>query len=406
MEIYLVGGAVRDRLLGLPIKDRDWVITGSTPEQMIADGFQPVGKDFPVFLHPKTHEEFALARTERKSGHGYHGFTFFADPSVTLEQDLIRRDLTINAMAEATDGKIVDPFNGQQDLEDRLLRHVSDAFLEDPLRLLRVARFAARLAPLGFKVADETMLLMQQISQSGELEHLTPERVWQETERALMEQQPEVFFEVLRQAGALKHLMPELDRLWGVPNPEKWHPEIDTGIHTMMVLQQAVLLGADGPTRFAALAHDFGKGVTPRKFWPSHRGHEEKGREIIEHFCKRLKIPNRYRDLAVLTSVWHTHAHRSQQLRPATILKLLEQTDALRRPARFVAFLIACEADAKGRTGLENNPWPQRDYLIKAQQAAATINAREIVAKGITGVEVGVHLHQARIDAIRQAISE
>ncbi|NNF51376.1 MAG: multifunctional CCA addition/repair protein, partial [Gammaproteobacteria bacterium] len=335
MEILLVGGAVRDELLGLEVRERDWVVVGSTPEAMTAQGFRPVGKDFPVFLHPDTNEEYALARTERKSGRGYKGFTVHADPEVTLEEDLERRDLTINAIAKDSEGRLIDPFSGLADIEMRRLRHVSPAFIEDPLRILRVARFAARFRYLGFSVADETMLLMRTMVDAGELTDLVAERVWRETESALTTRNPEVYFSVLYECGALKTVFPELARLFGVPQPERWHPEIDTGIHTLMVLAQAANLSEDTAVRFAALTHDLGKGITPPEKWPSHRGHEELSVALVLALCARLKVPNEYRDLAVHVARFHGHCHRAAELRPRTILKVFEGVDAFRRPERF-----------------------------------------------------------------------
>ncbi|MEX2525241.1 MAG: multifunctional CCA addition/repair protein, partial [Gammaproteobacteria bacterium] len=360
MKVYKVGGAVRDKLLGLPVKDRDWVVVGATPEEMTALGYRPVGRDFPVFLHPDSHEEYALARTERKTAPGYKGFSFNASPEVTLEEDLRRRDITINAMAEDENGVIIDPYNGRADLETGILRHVSEAFVEDPLRVLRVARFAARF---GFRISDETLALMREISDSGELEALTPERVWTEMERALGEDRAPVFFQVLKDCGALVVLFPEIDRLFGVPQPERHHPEIDTGIHTLMVLEQACLMTADTRVRFAALVHDLGKGTTPKDRLPSHPSHEERGVKLIEKLCQRYRIPNRYRELAVIVSRYHLDCHRITEMRADTILKKLEGMDAFRRPDRFDDFLIACEADARGRKGFEDRDYPQPAFF-------------------------------------------
>ncbi|MDM7322616.1 MAG: multifunctional CCA addition/repair protein, partial [Gammaproteobacteria bacterium] len=366
MKIYLVGGAVRDALLGLPVRERDYVVVGATPADMLERGFRPVGKDFPVFLHPETNEEYALARTERKSGHGYHGFVVHASPKVTLEEDLARRDLTINAIAQAADGRLIDPYGGARDLKARLLRHVSPAFAEDPVRLLRVARFAARFASLGFRVADETLILMRHMVHNGEIDALVPERVWQEIVKALATDHPARFFEVLRETGALARLLPELDALFGVPQPAMHHPEIDTGVHSLMVLQQAVRLGADGATRFAALLHDLGKGNTPRELWPHHYGHERRGAQLIKRLAERLRLPTHDRDLALMAARWHLHAHKAFELRPSTLLKLLEGLDALRRPERFESFLLVCEADARGRAGFEDRPYPQAEFLRQA----------------------------------------
>ncbi len=402
MKVYLVGGAVRDRLLNLPVDERDWVVVGATPGEMLAQGFRQVGRDFPVFLHPETHEEYALARTERKVGPGYHGFQVHADPRVTLEEDLRRRDLTINAMAEAEDGEIIDPYGGRRDLERRILRHVSPAFGEDPVRILRVARFAARLKPLGFTLAPETRDLMGGMVQRGEVDALTPERVWMELERALGEADPPEFFKVLRDCHALEALFPELDRLYGVPQRPRYHPEIDTGLHTMMVLEQATLLTEDTCIRFAALAHDVGKGTTPRAQWPGHRGHEQRSAALIEALCQRLRIPNRYRDLAVAVARYHTHCHRAAELRPATLLQTLESLDAFRRPRRLEDFLIACEADARGRLGLETRPYPQADIFRRAFQAALSVIPRALAEQGLQGQALAEELRRRRIQAIAQ----
>ncbi|MGK0673052.1 MAG: multifunctional CCA addition/repair protein [Halothiobacillaceae bacterium] len=402
MKVYLVGGAVRDALLGLPVQERDYVVVGATPADMLERGFRPVGKDFPVFLHPKTHEEYALARTERKSGRGYHGFVVYAAPEVTLKEDLARRDLTINAMAQAEDGELIDPFGGRKDLEARLLRHVSPAFVEDPVRLLRVARFAARFAPLGFRVADETLLLMRHMVDNGEIDALVPERVWQEIVKALATDHPARFFEVLRETGALARLLMELDALFGVPQPEQYHPEIDTGVHSLMVLQQAVRLGADGPTRLAALLHDLGKGTTPPDLWPHHYGHERRGARLVERIAERLRMPAPYRDLAIMTARWHTHAHKAFELRPSTLLRLLEGLDALRRPERFEAFLLACEADAKGRTGFEDHPYPQASLLRQALRVVKGVAVKPLVEQGLHGKALGRALAQERTRALRE----
>lgn len=400
MNTYLVGGAVRDSLLNITIKDRDWVVVGATPQHMLDNNYQQVGKDFPVFLHPKSKEEYALARTERKSGHGYTGFDVYSASDVTLEQDLIRRDLTINAMAQSDDGKIIDPFNGQQDLKDKILRHVSPAFSEDPLRVLRVARFAARFAHLGFSVASETMQLMSELSSNGELDHLTPERVWQEMSNALTAYKPQVFFEVLRQCGALKILLPELDSLYGVPNPQKWHPEIDSGIHTMMVLQQASLLTNIPSIRFAALVHDLGKAVTPPEKWPSHHGHGQVGLKIIERLCERLRVPNVHKELALMVSDHHCKIHRCDDMRKDTIIKLFDKTDAWRKPQRFEEFLITCEADARGRLHFENEPYPQRAVMAQYLARATAVNVQDIIKQGIKGPAIKEALFKARVAAI------
>ena len=358
MQVYLVGGAVRDGLLGLPVKERDWVVVGGTRQELLALDYREVGRDFPVFLHPVSHEEYALARLERKVAPGYRGFTVEFGPEVTLEEDLARRDLTINAIAQAPDGSLADPYGGRRDLESRTLRHVSEAFVEDPVRVLRVARFAARFAPLGFSVAPETMELMRSMVARHEVDALVPERVWQETEKALREAAAGTFFMVLRQCGALQPIYPEIDALFGVPQPAQWHPEIDTGIHTLMVLEQAGKLSSETKVRFAALVHDLGKGVTPHSEWPSHRGHEERSVELIETLCARLRLPGEYRDLAVLVARYHGIVHRVFELRAKTLLDFMERSDAFRRPERFAQLLLACEADARGRAGLEGQPLP------------------------------------------------
>ncbi len=399
MEIYLVGGAVRDRLLGLPVKDRDWVVVGATPEAMTALGYKIVGADFPVFLHPETKEEYALARTERKSGRGYKGFTVYAGPDVTLEQDLARRDLTINAMAEDAAGRLIDLFDGAADLKHGILRHVAPAFSEDPLRVLRVARFAARF---GYPVAHETLILMRTLVEAGEMETLVAERVWSELERALGEKQPVRFFEVLRECGALQRLLPELDALFGVPQPPEHHPEIDTGVHTLKVLAQAARLSPDARVRFAALLHDLGKGTTPPMEWPKHRGHEERSVDLVRAVCQRLRTPNEYRDLALLVARYHLHCYRAAELRDATLLETLEALDAFRRPERVEDFVLACEADFRGRTGYEDRPFPQADIFRCAFAVARVVDAAGIAA-GQSGPQVGEAIRQARIDVIRQA---
>ncbi len=399
MQIYLVGGAVRDKLLGLAVKDRDYVVVGAAPEQMEAQGFRLIGADFPVFLHPQTKEQYALARTERKSGRGYKGFTVYSGSDVTLEQDLARRDLTINAMAEDEAGRLIDPFGGARDLQRGVLRHVSPAFAEDPLRVLRVARFAARF---GFSVAHETLALMRSLVEAGEMEELVAERVWAELERALGEQRPVRFFEVLRECGALARLLPELDNLFGVPQPPEKHPEIDTGVHTWMVLEQAARLSADARVRFAALLHDAGKALTPREEWPKHLGHEENGVALIQELCRRLRAPNEYRDLAVLAARFHRHCHRAAELRAATLLDTLEALDAFRRPERLEQFLLACEADARGRTGYEHQPYPQAEIFRRAFAAARAVDAAALAA-GLSGPAVAERLRRERIAAIRAA---
>lgn len=397
MDVYLVGGAVRDALLNFPVTERDWVIVGASPEQLLAQGYQQVGKDFPVFLHPETKDECALARTERKKGKGYTGFDMHFDSSVTLEEDLIRRDLTINAIAQDPEGNLIDPYGGQADLKSKVLRHVSAAFVEDPLRVLRTARFAARYAHLGFSVAKETLALMREIVGNDELEHLPPERLWVELNKALGEQDPQVFVEVLRECGALCRLLPEVDALFGVPQPPAHHPEIDTGVHVLMALQQAVKMGAVNEVRFAVLMHDLGKGVTPAEVLPQHIGHEEKGIALVEKVCLRLKVPTRYRELALKVCQYHTLCHRAMELRGSTMIKLFTGLDALRRPERLEAFLQACEADARGRLGLEDRDYPQADYLRCALAVAAEVDASEFAAKNLSGKALGEAIRAERI---------
>ncbi len=400
MQVYLVGGAVRDRLLGREVSERDWVVVGATPGELERAGFIPVGRDFPVFLHPKTKEEHALARLERKVAPGYRGFTTEFSPDVKLEDDLRRRDLTINAMAQDSAGNIVDPYGGQRDLEARLLRHVSEAFAEDPVRILRVARFAARYAPLGFQIADETLALMRQMVADGEANALVAERVWTETEKALGEPCPDVFISVLRDCGALKVVYPEIDALFGVPQPEKWHPEIDTGIHQLMALREAVKLGGGVAVRFAVLMHDLGKGVTPADKLPSHHGHEDAGVALVEQLAARLRVPNHLRELAVMTARYHTHVHRASELRADTVLKTLEGCDALRRPERFEDFLLACEADARGRKGLEMRDYPQRQYFAAARSAVTAVILTPEERTGLSGEQIGQELRKRRVAAI------
>ncbi|TDU28672.1 tRNA nucleotidyltransferase (CCA-adding enzyme) [Panacagrimonas perspica] len=396
MKIYLVGGAVRDARLGLPVKERDWVVVGATPEEMVAQGYRPVGKDFPVFLHPKTQEEYALARTERKSGRGYHGFQFHTGPEVTLEDDLWRRDLTVNAMAQDEDGKLVDPHGGQRDLDARLLRHVSPAFAEDPVRILRIARFAARFASLGFRVADETMALMRSMVDAGEVDHLVAERVWKETERALMEPSPGTFFEVLHACGALARVMPELAALSGVPQRADYHPEVDTLVHTLMCVDAAVRAQHGIEVRIATLLHDLGKAATPKGELPSHRGHDMRGLPLVKQFCERLRVPNGARDLALMVTRDHLLVHKVRELRPKTLLELLERFDAFRKSGRFEQALSACECDARGRLGFEDDPYPQTDYLRAAAKAAAVANA-DVLADGFTGPAVGEEIVRRRL---------
>ncbi len=426
LNTYLVGGAVRDKLLNRPVKDKDYLVVGASVEQMKALGYQQVGKDFPVFLHPKTKAEYALARTERKEGQGYTGFSCYFAPDVTIEEDLKRRDLTVNAMAMTDDGEIIDPYHGQKDLNDRILRHVSDAFIEDPLRVLRVARFAARYHKYGFTIADETLALMQEISASGELKSLTPERVWQEMQLSLADGgassdtnsgthsgSPEVFFQVLKQCNALEELWPELAVLWGIPNPALWHPEICSGIHTMMVLQQSVLLtqaffkdkGDDKndyktAVRFAALCHDLGKGITSDKLWPSHKGHEKAGLPLVEKICLQLKVPTHYKQLALKVCEFHLHCHKAFELKASTLLKMFNQLDIWRKPEEFDHFLMACKADFLGRLGFENRPYPQEQYLQAAVEAARAVTAKAFVEQGLQGIAIKEAMEKARLHAI------
>ncbi|GAA5020632.1 multifunctional CCA addition/repair protein [Massilia kyonggiensis] len=409
MQAYVVGGAVRDELLGLPVQDHDWVVVGATPEDMIAKGFRPVGKDFPVFLHPDTHEEYALARTERKTAPGYHGFVFHTAPDVKLEDDLIRRDLTINAMARAEDGTIVDPYGGLQDLKDRVFRHVSPAFAEDPVRILRLARFAARFP--DFTVADTTLALMRSMVEAGEVDALVPERVWQELSRGLMEQKPSRMLDVLRDCGALARILPELDALWGVPQPPLHHPEVDTGVHMMLVIDYAAERGYDLPVRFAALMHDLGKGATPPEHWPKHHGHEGMGPRLIAELSKRLRVPTECRDLAVMTAREHGNVSRALELRPNTIVTLFERCDAFRKPDRFAQMLLASECDARGR-GDENHEmrsrdYPQAPYLLRALDAARGVNAGEVAARYVENRErIPEAVHAARVSAVKAALGD
>ena len=403
-RFYVVGGAVRDALLGRPASDRDWVAVGTTPEELRTAGYKPVGRDFPVFLHPQTGEEVALARTERKSAPGYHGFVFHADPTVTLEQDLARRDLTINAIAQDSEGRLIDPFGGQRDLQLRVLRHVSDAFVEDPVRLLRVARLAARFT--DFSVAPETQALLQRMVQAGEVDALVPERVWQELSRGLMESQPSRMFEVLRACGALKRLLPEVYRLWGVPQPPQHHPEVDTGVHLMLVLDLAARLQAPLAVRFACLAHDLGKGTTPADVLPRHIGHEARSVRLLQDMADRLRVPAECRELAEMVAREHGHIHGSASLGAAATLRLLERCDALRRPDRFEAALLACECDARGRAGLHDRPYPQRARLMTVMAAARGVDTAAIAAtaaaRGLQGPQIGQLIHEARVRAVEQ----
>ncbi len=402
MKTYLVGGAVRDEILGYPFKEKDWVVVGATVDDMLAAGYQQVGKDFPVFLHPETKEEYALARTERKTAAGYKGFEVHASPDVTLEEDLIRRDLTINAIAKDGDGNYIDPYHGVADIENKILRHVSDAFQEDPVRILRIARFMARYAHLGFNIADETIELMKAMVDAGEVDALVPERVWQEMQKALTEKTPTAFITALRDCGALQKILPEVDRLFGVPQPIEHHPEIDTGIHTLMVLEQACLLSKDGDVRFAALVHDLGKGTTPEKEWPRHINHEARGADLVKKICQRLRIPNEYRDLAERTARFHLHYHRALELKPATVVKTLEQLDAYRKPERFEKFLLASEADARGRTGYENKDFPQADYFRQALTVTKNIDIGELRRLGFENMALANKIKEVRIEAITE----
>ena len=407
LQAYVVGGAVRDRLLGVQVNDRDWVVVGATPEQMLQAGFRQVGADFPVFLHPQTGEEYALARTERKSAPGYRGFVVHAAPSVTLEQDLSRRDLTINAMALHDDGTLIDPYGGARDLRSRVLRHVSEAFAEDPVRILRVARFAARFA--DFHVAPETLALMRAMVDAGEVHSLVAERVWQELARGLMEATPSRMFELLRACGALRVLLPEVDRLWGIPQPPAHHPEVDTGVHLMMVLDEAARVQASLPVRFACLCHDLGKGTTPADVLPRHLGHEERGVKLLRALCERLKVPVECRELAEVTAREHGHVHASLALQPTAQLRLLERCDALRRPARFADLLLACECDARGRLGLQQRDYPQRQRLLQALAFARGVDtaavAQRFAALGQAGPQIGEAIHAARVEALRQGFT-
>ena len=406
MKIYLVGGAVRDRLLNLPSRDHDWVVTGATPQQMTELGYKPVGRDFPVFLHPQTKEEYALARTEKKSGHGYHGFIFHTAEDVTLEEDLARRDLTINAMAEDDDGNIIDPYGGQEDLQNRILRHVSGAFIEDPVRLLRIARYASRFSKFGFTIAQETQELLKKIVSSGEIDELVAERVWNEISSALDEDTPSMFFLTLRQCNALAVLLPEIDCLFGVPQAVRHHPEIDTGIHTMMVIDMAARLGGNNAVRFASLCHDLGKGRTPTSQLPGHIAHEAKGVALISKLCERLRIPTGHRQIAELVCKYHTHCHRATELRISTILKVLESLDAFRRPQRLDDFLLACEADSRGRLGFEEISYPQADIFRLSFKAAKQVEVKDLVSSGATGKQINKQLNSRRIKAIAAVLDK
>ncbi|MDH4215489.1 MAG: multifunctional CCA addition/repair protein [Gallionella sp.] len=400
-KIYCVGGAVRDKLLGLPVQDHDWVVVGSTPEAMVAQGFQPVGKDFPVFLHPQTHEEYALARTERKTARGYKGFAVYAAPDVTLEQDLQRRDFTINAIALDVDGNLIDPHNGIADLRAGILRHVGEAFGEDPVRILRAARFAARF---GFTIAPETLALMRGMVANGEVDALVAERVWQELARGLMEKKPSLFFETLRGCGALAKILPEVDALFGVPQPEQYHPEIDCGIHTMMVVDDAAQQGYALEVRFAALAHDLGKGNTPRDMLPRHIGHESRGVDLVEKLSGRLRVPSECRDLALLAARFHGDIHRARELRAETVIRIFQSADAWRRPERFASLLQACAADARGRAGHENDNYPQAGYLLELLAVARAVDAGAIARQCADSGAIAVAIQQARVMAVKKLV--
>jgi len=400
MQTYIVGGAVRDELLGFKIKDKDYVVVGSTPEAMLAAGFRPVGKDFPVFLHPETHDEYALARTERKTAKGYKGFAIYASPEVTLEQDLARRDLTINAIAKSDDGHLIDPFNGLADIQSKTLRHVSSAFAEDPVRILRVARFSARLE--DFSVAPETLTLMQQMVDAGEVDALVAERVWQELAKGLMEAKPSRMFEVLRACGALQKILPELDRLWGVPQPEQPHPEIDTGVHVMMVIDYAARQNFSLPIRFAALMHDLGKGTTPSEMLPKHIGHEQRSVGLLKDLCKRLRVPNDCKELGIMVAKFHGKLHQSLHMRPSTLLEFLIELDAIRQPDRFMDFLKACEADSRGRTGFADCPIPATDLMLKVLNAASSVDAGAVARACEEAEKIKIKVFEARLEAVKE----
>ena len=399
MQIYAVGGAVRDELLGLPVKDRDYVVVGTTPQAMLDAGYRPVGKDFPVFLHPKTHEEYALARTERKTGAGYKGFAVHAAPDVTLEEDLARRDFTINAIAKSPEGTLIDPYNGRADIASKTLRHVSDAFMEDPVRILRAARFSARFT--DFSIAPETLELMRQMVQNGEVDALVPERVWQELSKGLMEQKPSRMFEVLRSCGALQKILPELDKLWGVPQPPQHHPEIDTGVHVMMVIDYAAKQNFNLPIRFAALVHDLGKGTTPADILPRHIGHEARSVHLLKDVVKRLRVPNDCKELAVMVAKFHGKLHQASNMRPDTLLEFLTELDAIRQPERFNDFLKACECDSRGRTGLENCELPETELILSALEAASSIDAGAIAKQHNEPEKIKAAVFEARLEAVK-----
>ncbi|CAG0974409.1 Multifunctional CCA protein [Methylophilaceae bacterium] len=403
MRIYQVGGAVRDELLGLPVQDKDYVVVGATPEQMTALGFRPVGKDFPVFLHPGTQEEYALARTERKTSKGYKGFQVYASPDVTLEEDLARRDLTINAIAKGEDGELIDPYNGRADIDNKTLRHVGDAFIEDPVRILRAARFAARFTE--FNIAPETMKLMQHMVQDGEADALVAERVWQELAKGLMEARPSRMFEVLRKCGALKRILPEVDSLWGVPQPPQYHPEVDTGVHVMMVVDYAATRNYSLPVRFAALTHDLGKGTTPKDVLPRHIGHEDRSVNLLTDLCKRLRVPNDCKELAHIVAKFHGKVHRVDEMRPGTIVQFLYDTDAIRQPERFREFLLACESDTRGRTGYENKAFPQADLLLNLLEAVMAVDAGAVAQQFSEPEKIRTAVFQARVDAVKELLA-
>ena len=403
MEIYSVGGAVRDELLGLPVKDRDFVVVGTTPQAMLDAGYRPVGKDFPVFLHPKTHQEYALARTERKTGAGYKGFVVHASPDVTLEEDLARRDFTINAMAKSPEGTLVDPYNGRADIQAKVLRHVSDAFAEDPVRILRAARFSARFT--DFTIAPETLALMRQMVQNGEVDALVPERVWQELSRGLMEAKPSRMFEVLRDCGALQKILPELDKLWGVPQPPQHHPEIDTGVHVMMVIDYAAKQNFNLPIRFAALVHDLGKGTTPSDILPRHIGHEARSVHLLKDVCKRLRVPNDCKELAVMVAKYHGKLHQVSKMRADTLVEFLTELDAFRQPERFNGFLKACECDSRGRAGLENCALPETNLILAALQAAQSIDVGAIARQHAEPEMIKAAIFEARLEAVKIALN-
>ena len=404
MKIYLVGGAIRDELLGYPYSERDWVVTGASPKILEESGFKNVGKDFPVFLHPDTREEYALARTERKTKAGYTGFEFDTSNSVTLEQDLLRRDLTINAIARDENDQLIDPYGGERDLNNRVLRHVSDSFPEDPVRLLRIARFAARYHHLGFTIASETLNLLKLMVDNGEVDSLVPERSWKEFEKALLEKNPEIFIQVLRECGALKKILPEINALFGVPQVSKYHPEIDTGLHTLKSLIQITKLSASSSTRFACTTHDLGKALTNKRDWPKHHGHEKLGLPALAQLCARLKVPKEHAELAKLAVEFHTHCHRAFELNPATILKLFKRADAYRKPHRFQEFLLCCKADAQGRTGFENARYPQANYLNHALSITRKVDAKSYAEQGLEGKEIGAAIEKARLDELESFV--